>query len=544
MGIILLPQRFKPPNGKLEVNWGHPITRGLVWVAYPSAAHPYEIISGRPGVLFAGSNWNGASAYGGGLASTSSTTGGAYFPDSGEQLRAITRDFSVLFMGRWTTLPTTAGFFSVPMDATTTTLYPLRFNSTSTARGNSVFATNSTTQNNENSSLFGFSTNGRPYLAGATRASGVTDFFRAGRFQETSATPTSNVFWPATIEPPVLLNNNAGVSPGTSPQGVLVWAAVWNRALSRSEVALLDSQPMILLRPEPILLRVAGGGGGTILELSGTSAGTSTTSGSLSQSSTLSGNSAGDSTDSGTATELQALSGATAGDSTTSGNLAQIVALTGTSAGNSTDSGALSSTQTLSGSSDGSSSDSGELDSGNILELSGTSAGGSTDSGSISQSSSLAGTSAGASTDTGNLSQEATLSGSSSGGSTDSGELSTGTILELSGTSEGSSTDTGSLGLVLGLAGTSAGDSTDSGTLGLIELLQGVSAGDSETIGAIAVLEQLTGLTAGGSTDSGTLSGTAPIAKVNQLVIVPIERITDLEIEPIERITQVTILPP
>ena len=144
-----------------------------------------------------------------------------------------------------------------------------------------------------------------------------------------------------------------------------------------------------------------------------------------------------------------ALTGTSAGTSTTSGDLALATALSGTSAGTSTTSGELRQAIALAGSSSGTSTTSGDLTvGGGAVALDGTSAGSSTTTGALSLATLLAGTSAGASTTTGTLSL-ATL---------------------LTGTSAGTSTTTGALLVPRALTGTSAGTSTTTGVLAFLGL--------------------------------------------------------------------------
>lgn len=137
----------------------------------------------------------------------------------------------------------------------------------------------------------------------------------------------------------------------------------------------------------------------------------------------LAGVSAGTSTSSGTLSTvaLIALDGTSAGTSTSSGSLDNAVSLGGTSTGTSTSSATIGGLVFLEGTSTGTSTSSGAI--GNLVVLQGTSAGTSNDTGALKLSVALSGTSVSTSATTGDLSVPLTLSGVSAGGSTSSGNL-------------------------------------------------------------------------------------------------------------------------
>lgn len=115
----------------------------------------------------------------------------------------------------------------------------------------------------------------------------------------------------------------------------------------------------------------------------------------------LSGSSAGSSTTVGTLSATLAISGSSAGTATTSGSLTAQVALTGASAGTATMTGSLVQTVGLTGSSSGTAATTGQLQA--VLALAGTTAGSSTTVGVLSAGLALTGSSAGESTTTGVL---------------------------------------------------------------------------------------------------------------------------------------------
>lgn len=142
----------------------------------------------------------------------------------------------------------------------------------------------------------------------------------------------------------------------------------------------------------------------------------------------LSGTTAGSSTTSGDIGVTKALGGTTAGGSTTTGNLVITAALSGVSAGASTDTGNLTITAALVGTTAGGSGTTGNLDvipPAGTVDLSGTSIGTSSTTGNLNVTYALSGVSLGDGGEGGNLTLIVALSGVSIGSSGDSGTLST-----------------------------------------------------------------------------------------------------------------------
>lgn len=182
-------------------------------------------------------------------------------------------------------------------------------------------------------------------------------------------------------------------------------------------------------------------GAPVFVPLTGSSAGGSTSTATLTATAELADTSAGASADSATLTQEAELTGATAGSATSTGTLDLVADLAGSSAGSSTATGALSA----------------------VAELADTSAGSSTSTGALSAIAEILGESPGTSTSTGALDSDFTLTGASAGASTSVATLSL--ALSLAGSSAGTASDTPALDLVVGLTGSSAGGSSSPGTL-------------------------------------------------------------------------------
>lgn len=175
------------------------------------------------------------------------------------------------------------------------------------------------------------------------------------------------------------------------------------------------------------------------------------------------------------------------------------VELAGTSAGSSTTTGALNVTAALGATSAGTSSTTAALN--QTAALQATSAGGSTTSAGLTYTAALQATSAGSSTTTGDATATFVLAATSAGSSTTTGGLAG--PVSLAATSTGSSSTAGSVDVVLALAATSTATSITTGDLAATRGLNALSAGASTTTGTVAATVGLAATTAGGSTTTG-----------------------------------------
>lgn len=263
------------------------------------------------------------------------------------------------------------------------------------------------------------------------------------------------------------------------------------------------------------------------LAATGTSAGATSVSGTLTAVGSLTATSAGATSASGTLTAKGAITATSAGATAASGTLTAKGSLTATSAGATAASGTLTGAAALTASTTGATSVSGTLTASGSLTA--TSAGATAASGTLTGAAALTATSAGATAASGTLTGSAAITGATAGSTSVSGTL-TG-LGALTGTSAGATAASGTLlssggliGVAAGItvvagtltalgseAGAAAGSTSVSGTLTARGDLSGTSAGSTVVAGTLVAVTGLIGAAAGSTTVDGILTGLAPL---------------------------------
>lgn len=195
------------------------------------------------------------------------------------------------------------------------------------------------------------------------------------------------------------------------------------------------------------------------------------------------------------------ISGTSAGAATTSGTLSGPGALAGASTGTCTPTGALSGPGELSGSTAGTATTSGSMDGGAV---SGSTTGTSTTSGNLSGPGALAAVLAAAATLAGALSGVGGLASATTGTSTVSGSL--GGSGPVTGTSTGAASTTGTLTATAAMVGTVTGTSTVTGTF-LGGAIGGEAAGSAVVTGTLTATWDMTGGVTGTTVVTGEMTG-------------------------------------
>jgi hypothetical protein len=220
----------------------------------------------------------------------------------------------------------------------------------------------------------------------------------------------------------------------------------------------------------------------------------------------LTGTSAGSSTVSGTLVQDAALVGTVAGSSATTGTLAADVALVGTVSGSSTVSGSVVANGVLVGTVAGSSATTGILTADSTLA--GTSAGSSTVSGSVVADAALTATSDSAAVVSGALSGAGSLAGAIIADASLVGSAVG--VAELSGVSTAAASVVGSLTAVGDFVGSSLGDSTASASLTALADLSGVVLSSTTSTGILIGTINVIGSSTGIATTTGTIESFVP----------------------------------
>jgi hypothetical protein len=256
--------------------------------------------------------------------------------------------------------------------------------------------------------------------------------------------------------------------------------------------------------------------------LTSSSAGASSSVGSLRVARSLSSTSAGTSATTGTVRVARGLSASTVGTSTSSGALRATLRLSGTSAGTSTSSASLDAIQALLGASAGTSTTTGTATA--SLRLTGSSPGTSATSASLRAALRLASTSTGTGTSSGALRAALRLLGTTSGTSTTSAVLSRDNEPTFTGASFGESSTSGTLTAALRLSATSSGSGTTAASAEASRPLVGDTSGTSDTVGLLGFPVALVGLSEGSSDSSGTLTEAVVLPTARRLLATFVDR--------------------
>src|SRR5690242_7918964 len=125
MAIVLLPRpRIIKPEPSVSVNWGHPLSQGLVWLALPGADHRRELITGGLANFAqpATSSYTGHTPLGLGFESTNENSGDVYYPWT-DKLLEIKDRFTVVVWARVDTLSAYSHLLTIPYSSTWVTPY-------------------------------------------------------------------------------------------------------------------------------------------------------------------------------------------------------------------------------------------------------------------------------------------------------------------------------------------------------------------------------------------------------------------------------------
>lgn len=249
---------FTIPYGKgqffapqpIALNTGHPLTQGLLFCAFPGLC-TCDLVSGAsPSTLGAnifpvtGTAPNYPVGY---SINRSSGTGDLLFPNTINQFITGGTECTILYSTNTPTAVSAAPMVVVPYNNANTTPFVLMDLGRSANTTTGLFRWADNTGAAQSSTATSFLVANTWSLYGVTRSGTSVIFYRDGR-QFSTATASGNAFGtPATVEAiGVMSNAPAALRPATSC-GIV---AIWNRALSASEIALIANNPTILLRQQ------------------------------------------------------------------------------------------------------------------------------------------------------------------------------------------------------------------------------------------------------------------------------------------------------
>lgn len=250
--------------------------------------------------------------------------------------------------------------------------------------------------------------------------------------------------------------------------------------------------------------------GSSIVELAGTTAGTTTPTGNLQGNAALSATAAGTCAPTGSLVGRAALSGTAAGTCAPTASLMAAANLSGTSAGTCAPTADLRGSAALAGATACTASPTGNVQ-GNAA-LSATTAGTGAATGDLQVDvtvAELAGTIAGTSSVSGDAVGRASLSGATSGAATPTGTLAA--YVSLSGSTSGSSSPTARLDVATSLSGSSAGSATTAAVLQSLAELAGQAPGLAAVIGLLIGGARLGATASGTGSATGNLTASSPV---------------------------------
>ena len=269
----------QPPDGTSTINWGHPLTRNLLWCVAPSEGVLREIVRGTTGTLFGAATWNGTTKIGAGVKSPGASTDGLYFKqDDGHVSANLGQNHTVLVWAYATSYPNSGvnTLLEIPRDAANANLgMAIRQDQLHGGVAAYAYFDGSFTRVCQGGS-WTFANQLHAY--GASRTGGSVGFYKDGTLLTTQAITNGT---PTFTGSPhiVLLNRNDG-NTGDQLAGTVVFAAIWNRALSTAEMVTLAGDPyqFLAVPNDPVRdVWLMGRSGGTNQSLSQSSSATAAT---------------------------------------------------------------------------------------------------------------------------------------------------------------------------------------------------------------------------------------------------------------------------
>jgi hypothetical protein len=261
----------RAPPSTWGIDWSHPLAANLRSWIMPGGVDSRDLVDNKPptGLLTSGA-WNGTTAIGTALSSTSNTAGGAYWPYPQGLPTSLSR-VTILFWYQPTAallndakivmIPSSASGWTTPFEGLgvatpytpASTTIPRLYASTATVE---TFSDGATTNY--------FQTNVLKCYAVRWDASALSapEFWANGDLHQTGGTSITTTVSLANKRELTLLNR-AGTATGEGSQGLIPLVAIWDRLLSPAELEWLYAEPYAVLRPPHIRRIFVTTGGGT-----------------------------------------------------------------------------------------------------------------------------------------------------------------------------------------------------------------------------------------------------------------------------------------
>jgi hypothetical protein len=347
-------------------------------------------------------------------------------------------------------------------------------------------------------SLTGANVTNPHVLIGRIDSSGAISAFHSGGQRGSAAQASANFTSSTTIW-------NGDSKSGSQPlNGTIYMQAMWNRALSDTEINLLLANPWQLFSAPSSSLNSLAGIVQQLPPLTNDVWLTSTV--------VPSGNDVWLYTTRPAASNSNSLSGVAANQSTATGIVSVQIPITAAAVSIATDTGAVSTTVNLSGSAQGITTDTGAVSTSSTTAISGSMASITTDSGVVNVAISLSGAALAQAIDAGVLSINQGVAGSATGITTNTGAIQVND--KVSGNITGVTTNTGTIGISVTISGAAIAQATDTGVLSISgqTALSGAALAQSTATGVILTQVGLSGNASAVAQVTGGISTIVPIS--------------------------------
>lgn len=240
------------PSGALSIDWGHPLSVGLIHAVVPSTTCGYDLCTRKPGQLGTLAKWTGGTMEGPGPESVSQTNGHILWP-GGERVYLLQQNYTIYVRMNVVALGGAGDtIFSLPYREAgwAAPFFSLGFErvGASTLQHNYASTGPVLTSTNSDAGIFNAGLSG----FGLTREGSSLRFFLNGpQFGTTKViAPNTDIVFSGERRP-VNWFNRSDSATGEGVIGVLLCGYLWNRTLSLREMAWLNAFPYDFIVPIP-----------------------------------------------------------------------------------------------------------------------------------------------------------------------------------------------------------------------------------------------------------------------------------------------------
>lgn len=249
------------PSPAATIDWNHPLARGLLFFAIPGGTHRRDLVSGTVGTVFGAASLASGGMFGTALA-TPDFSSGIVWPLSAQVMNGLTNshNFSILVLANITAVngssDTLLGIAYFPTGDITSP-YGLLFAEHGGGTDGAIGFPDTSANQQKVFSNNGWYQSGQGWLAyGVTRAGATVNWYLVGLpFSSTSVTDNQVGFAQQAIgnaNGVTLFNGSgSGAFAAKGATGQVAFGALWNRALSATEMLEMSRAPyQFLVEPQ------------------------------------------------------------------------------------------------------------------------------------------------------------------------------------------------------------------------------------------------------------------------------------------------------